>query len=174
MVNTNTPWKQTPTGRIMRLTVLLVVVSLFGSNASTATAYETHQAGKTVPGGMNRSVIGTSKAQKQTPRQSSRLAELRLKYGYTLLWMAEYLLKQKEYKKAIEIYTFFLELAERKAEGYYGRSIAYARLGEFQKAVEDYNNAVKIDNRQADMFYRCLLILRECIVFGGYRKPSSR
>lgn len=54
--------------------------------------------------------------------------------------------EQGKYRQAIEAFTRAVELGSNSSLVYYNRAVAYQRIKQYQKAVSDLNQAIKIDD----------------------------
>ena len=75
---------------------------------------------------------------------------------------SQFLISKKKYIEALGLLNLLVVIDPNNAEGLYKRSILHGRIGDFEKAVEDYNEAVDIDPKKADIFFKCLMVLRKC------------
>lgn len=69
---------------------------------------------------------------------------------------------QKHYEEAIQLYTEAIELAPSVATYYGNRSAAFMMLGTYDKALEDAQTAIKLDENFVKGFYRvakCHLVM---------------
>lgn len=56
-------------------------------------------------------------------------------------------LKEKEYKKAIELFNESIKHNKLYAEAYYNRGVAKSRLKDYKGALKDYNKAIDLDSK---------------------------
>jgi len=76
----------------------------------------------------------------------------RLSLAEHFFYLGNALYEQKDFENSIKAYSISLELNEY-AEAYNNRGIAYARLGEYDKAVKDYDKAIKLKPDLAEAYY---------------------
>jgi len=62
------------------------------------------------------------------------------------------LYEQKDFENSIKAYSISLELDEY-AGAYSNRGLAYAKLGEHDREIEDYNKAIKLNKDYAKAYY---------------------
>lgn len=70
--------------------------------------------------------------------------------AYKLLGAAYFL--DKKYKEAITYYTKALEI-DKDDETFVNRALAYSKLGEHKNAIDDYDNAIRLNPKYANAYY---------------------
>lgn len=89
-------------------------------------------------------VYGDLKNYKKAITSYKKALEIEPNYNRALGNLADlYLVKTKEYLKAIECYSKQLELSDYPASIYKDRAEAYFKFGETEKAESDYNKAIE-------------------------------
>ena len=73
----------------------------------------------------------------------NRIKELRKAKGVTVKELAETQGKANLQEEAAETYTRLLNAGENTAELYIKRGLLYDQMGEYSKALDDYQNAVR-------------------------------
>ncbi|MCW7080625.1 MAG: tetratricopeptide repeat protein [Candidatus Methanospirare jalkutatii] len=76
----------------------------------------------------------------------------RLSLAKHFFYLGNALYEQKDFKNSIKAYSISLELHEY-AEAYNNRGVAYAKLGEHKRAIEDYDKAIKLNPEDAEAYY---------------------
>lgn len=60
-----------------------------------------------------------------------------------------------DHKKAIDAYTRAIELHPANATAYSGRGLSYLKLGNYYRAITDFNNAIDLNHpKMADVYFR--------------------
>ena len=68
--------------------------------------------------------------------------------------LADLLVEEKKYKKAITIYVQAIKHEPNDAQMYYNLGIAYSRMNEFSLAKECFKKTVEVDSNYYNAFYR--------------------
>jgi len=76
----------------------------------------------------------------------------RLSLAAHSFYLGNALYEQKNFEDSIKAYSTSLKLNEY-AGAYYNRGVAYAELGEYDRAIEDYNKAIKLNKEYAEAYY---------------------
>lgn len=77
-------------------------------------------------------------------------------YGYRGAIKSWY---KKEYNEAIEDYNKAFELTPNNVRIYYARGLAYKNLGEYKKALEDFNTGIKLNDLDSKNPYKMRVII---------------
>jgi Flp pilus assembly protein TadD len=70
--------------------------------------------------------------------------------GYALYQVGLQALKGERYSEAVDKLTTAIRNGYRRAEVYNSRGLAYAALGEYERAITDYGQAIRLDPAFAD------------------------
>ena len=76
----------------------------------------------------------------------------RLSLAAHFFYLGNALYEQKNFEDSIKAYSTSLKLNEY-AGAYYNRGVAYAELGEYDREIEDYNKAIKLNKEYVEAYY---------------------
>jgi len=76
----------------------------------------------------------------------------RLSLAAHFFYLGNALYEQKDFENSIKAYSTSLKLNEY-AGAYYNRGVAYAELGEYDREIEDYNKAIKLNKEYVEAYY---------------------
>ena len=65
-----------------------------------------------------------------------------------------------EYEKAVETFTGIIDLYPDYYDGYYGRGMAYGRLTQYERAIEDYGKTLQLNPPNPSTVYNSRAVLQ--------------
>jgi TonB family protein len=88
--------------------------------------------------------------------------------AYQLVTSSEKMISEKEYRKAIDEITKAIELFPEYSSAFYSRAQAYCGLGDYNRALDDINQAISINSNKSNY-----LSLREEILSRQERRSEN-